>query len=104
MTAPHVFARIRDVRPGEGRTVFVTFADGATVHVDLASLITPGTVFEVLADDAVFRAVQIGPRGRSFGWPGGLDLDADALLMDPATSGTGHTVLSRTAPRPTRED
>lgn len=92
--------RITTVHAGEGQTLHVTYADGVRVHVDLAPLIKPGTVFAVLSDPELFRAAEVGLRGRSVVWTGGLDLDADALRMDPHESGAGHVLLGRTPALP----
>ncbi len=92
--------RITTVHAGEGQTLHVTYTDGVSVHIDLAPLIEPGTVFAVLADPELFRAAEVGSRGRSVVWTGGLDLDADALRLDPEESGAGHVLLGRTPPLP----
>ena len=61
----------------------VTWADRSEAVVDLRPLLAKGGVFEVLADQARFEAVQIGERGRTLIWRDDegdeIDLCADAL-------------------------
>lgn len=57
----------------------LVYTDGATVTVDLASLIEQGGVFSALANPVVFNQATLGPRGRSVVWLNDLDLDADAF-------------------------
>ncbi|OLV19783.1 DUF2442 domain-containing protein [Deinococcus marmoris] len=57
----------------------LTFTDGAAVTADVSSLPSGGGVFAPLEDPAFFNQVAVGVRGRSLGWPGELDLDADSF-------------------------
>ncbi|SMB86516.1 XRE family transcriptional regulator [Deinococcus hopiensis] len=95
--------KITEVTPGEGLTLHLTYADGATIHADVSGLLAgdPG-VFAPLADRAFFEGVQLGRRGRIVTWPGELDLDADVFRMedgDPDKPGEFRT-LSSTPPMP----
>jgi hypothetical protein len=74
--------RIRAAAPNPAaHTVTLAWANGATTHHDLKSLIASG-VFTALADPAIFARVAVGDRGRSLGWTGDIDLCADALWFE----------------------
>lgn len=74
--------RITEVRAGDGLTLHLTYADGATVHADVSGLLQGDAgVFAPLRDRAFFDLVQPGRRGRVVTWPGELDLDADVFRM-----------------------
>jgi hypothetical protein len=62
-------------------SVQVCFDDGVQADIDLADLIRPETALAGLDDPAVFRAFELGPRGRSLRWPGDVELCADALWL-----------------------
>jgi|GEM_PF-2441362 len=95
--------KISEVTPGEGLTLHLTYTDGATVHVDVSSLLDgdPG-VFVPLRERAFFERVQVGPRGRTITWPGELDLDADVFRMDPDDpyNPSDFRILASTPPEP----
>lgn len=55
----------------------VTFTDGLVGELDLAELLTG--FLEAIDDDAVFTQVTVDPISRTLSWPGGIDLDPDAL-------------------------
>lgn len=60
-------------------TLHLTFTDGAAVTADVSSLLSGGGVFAPLRDPTFFAQVTVSARGRSLGWPGELDLDADSF-------------------------
>ena len=74
---------ITAVQPLPQTRLRITWADWSESLVDLRPLLARGGVFEVLADQARFDAVQIGERGRTLIWRDDegdeIDLCADAL-------------------------
>ena len=73
------YVRIRAVTPLGGFTVRLAFSDGSEKVVDLAPYLH-GPIFEPLvADLALFRAVQVDPRLGTIVWPNGADIDPDVL-------------------------
>ena len=74
------FIKILDVEPLEGRTLRLTFSDGAVKDVDLSALLGAGGVFAAIRDDrAAFAQVRVNPETRTIEWPGQIDLDPDVL-------------------------
>ena len=68
----------------------VTFEDGFKGEIDLSGDIRSGSIFEPLADEALFRRVGLAANGRAVGWrldePGHeIDLGADSLRIDIET-------------------
>ena len=57
----------------------LTFEDGVEGEVDVAALVAYEGVFAPLADPAHFEAVRVDPASGTVVWPGGADLDPDAL-------------------------
>lgn len=49
------FPTVVQAVPGQGRTVYAYFSDGAIRLFDVAPLIREGSVFQRLEDDAFFR-------------------------------------------------
>ncbi len=94
-----MLVRIRAVTPLEGFSVRLAFTDDTERVVDLAPYLR-GPVFEPLvADPALFRAVQVDPQLGTIVWPNGADIDPDVLYygytpvaweVEPAPRGAGH--------------
>jgi hypothetical protein len=73
--------RIIAVQVSPPYRVRLTFADGGTGTVDLASLILredPG-VFAALRDPEFFAQVRVEPAAGTIAWPNQVDLDPDVL-------------------------
>ena len=74
---------ITGVEPLPQTRLRLTWSDQSQAVVDLRPLLAKGGVFEALADQARFEAVQIGERGRTLIWHDDegdeIDLCADAL-------------------------
>ncbi|MBS1562170.1 MAG: DUF2442 domain-containing protein [Bacteroidetes bacterium] len=79
MNATLIPWRVVNVRPIDGRTIYIEFADGSSGVEDLSSSIygTEGTVFTALRDDEEFAKVYV-ERG-AVAWPCGVDLAPDGL-------------------------
>ena len=74
--------RITGVRVLQGRCVRLWLSDGRDKDVDLTPLLR-GPVFEpLLANDALFAAVQVDPDFGTLVWPNGADLCPDVLIHD----------------------
>jgi len=70
--------RIVSANPRSGYRLRLKFTDGAEGEVSLAHLVGKG-VYSGWKDPAEFAMVSIDPRARTVCWPGGIDLDPDAL-------------------------
>jgi len=62
-------------------SVTLTWANGAITVSSFHHLAGQG-VFTAFTDPAFFAKAQVGPRGRSLEWPGGIDFCADALWFE----------------------
>jgi hypothetical protein len=94
--------KILDVEPLEGRSLRLTFSDGAVKDVDLSALLDAGGVFAAIRDDrAAFEQVRVNPESQTIEWPGQIDLDPDVLYgrYEPASGITiaRETVRERSA-------
>jgi len=72
-----------DARHVRGHIVWRRFRDGTCGEVDLGPELH-GPVFEVLRDDAAFRAFRIDPEFHTLAWPNGADF-APGFLHDAIT-------------------
>ena len=63
--------------------VHLKFDDGIEGDYDLSSFIAKGPMFEPLKDQAFFKTVAIGERGRWFGW----NLDQEGQEIDFSADG-----------------
>ncbi|MCU1248256.1 MAG: hypothetical protein JWQ49_1285, partial [Edaphobacter sp.] len=79
--------RITAVSAGPGYILEVTFSDGTTGKVNLASRLF-GPVFEPLRETDLFSQVQLDEYG-AVCWPNGADLAPDAIYRT-LKSHTGH--------------
>jgi hypothetical protein len=57
----------------------LTFEDGVTGEVDIATIIPFEGVFAPLRDPKLFGAVRVDPELGTIRWPNGADLDPDVL-------------------------
>lgn len=64
---------IVEVRPLEGRRLWLRFEDGITGTVDVSRMVRFDGVFAPLADDARFGEVRVLPHAGTIGRPGGAD-------------------------------
>jgi len=72
--------KILDVELLEGRSLRLTFSDGAVKDVDLSGLLDAGGVFAAIRDDrTAFEQVRVNPETQTIEWPGQIDLDPDVL-------------------------
>jgi uncharacterized protein DUF2442 len=62
-------------------TVEVVFETGDRAMIDFSAFVADGEVTEPLRADPTYFAstLRILPRGDGIGWPGDVDIDADAL-------------------------
>ena len=67
------------VRPLDGLRLWLRFADGSEGTVDLAGKVRFVGVLRTLEDPAIFRRVRVNRDTGTVEWPGGADLDPDAL-------------------------
>lgn len=68
------------VRPLAGMVLELTYADGATLHVDVAPIVQRTPVLRPLLDPAVFAQAQVGEWGTCVTWGTDvLELAADNL-------------------------
>ncbi|MCP9496575.1 MAG: DUF2442 domain-containing protein [Pyrinomonadaceae bacterium MAG19_C2-C3] len=76
--------KIIEVAPISGYKLSVTFADGSeTIHECAPIIEKEGGAFRALADEQLFRTVEVGARGRFIQWAGvNVDLCADALWLE----------------------
>ncbi len=86
----------------------ITFEDGLTGEIDLSGDIKPGSLFEPLADRALFDRVAVATGGRSVGWRletigHEIDLGADSLRIDIETKHVHHLAERYKEQRPAAE-
>jgi hypothetical protein len=70
---------VKSVKPGEGRTVEITFADGERRAVDLSGFIVRYRALAPLADPAVFARAKVADWGGAVSWGGDAALSATTL-------------------------
>lgn len=71
---------IRFVRAGEGRTLLVTWKNGAESPVDVSAHLARFAVFMSLrADDVAFREVSVGEWGWNAHWTDEMEIASDTL-------------------------
>jgi hypothetical protein len=91
--------RVTDVEVAGESALRVTFADGAVRRVYLAGLIERLKALEPLRDPDRFREVRVDAATHSVAWPGGIDINPDALYGLEARKGIDvHRVKSRRSP------
>ncbi len=91
---------VTDVEPLDGRSVRVTFTDGAVKEIDLSELLAAGGVFGPIYERReVFEQVAVNPETGTIEWPGEVDLDPEVLYgrYEPAS---GHRIERRTIREP----
>jgi hypothetical protein len=73
--------RIVAARAREDFTLEIGFESGETTVVDLGGFVATGTVTEPLRRDPTLfvTGLAVGGDGAWIGWPGDVDIDADAL-------------------------
>ncbi|MFN7942248.1 MAG: DUF2442 domain-containing protein [Thermoanaerobaculia bacterium] len=71
--------RVVEVRTLEPFKVWLRFSDRAEGVVDLGEVFARGGVFEPLRDPREFAKVRLARGFGTIEWPGGVDLDPDAL-------------------------
>ena len=71
--------RIQDVQSESGKTLRLTFDDGATGLIDFEPLARHGGVYSPLADEALFGKFRLERGGRVLAWPEDVEFCADAL-------------------------
>jgi len=81
ISAGEPIPRLASVQAGAGKSVLVTWEDGASVIIDLAPYLLRHKGFEPLADNVVFAQVQLDQRGIGICWPGlpGAGISAETL-------------------------
>jgi hypothetical protein len=67
------------VRALDGLRLWLRFADGSEGTVDLAGKVRFVGVLRTLEDPAIFRRASVNRDTGTVEWPGGADLDPDAL-------------------------
>lgn len=70
----------------DGYRIDVSFADGATITVDLSEYLR-GELFEPLRDKRLFRKVKFDPELGTVVWPNGADLAPEFLRYGPDRPG-----------------
>lgn len=70
--------RIVDARYDSNFTIWLKFADGAAVKVDLANELER-PIFEPLKNVQLFRRLRLDPELRTVVWPNGADLAPEFL-------------------------
>ncbi len=71
---------IKAVRAGRGRTLVVTWKNGAESPVDVSEHLGRFEVFRPLRDDPdAFRAVEVGEWGWNAHWSDDMEISADTL-------------------------
>lgn len=70
---------ITDVKPLDGKKVFLKFKDGTEGAIDISKYVKFTGVFEKLKDEQYFRQVKVNPELGTIYWPNGADLDPDVL-------------------------
>jgi len=74
---------LQSAQPLPESRIKLVWGDGAESVVDLAPLLAKGGVLAFLREPAAFKAVAVGPRGRTLVWRDAegdeIDLCADAL-------------------------
>lgn len=85
MTSTTTYPRIKDVKPGEGKTLLVTFENGARKVYDCTPLLQRD-VFRLLQDDAVFRSVHADPHGYGVVWNDDIDLAESEIWINGRTA------------------
>lgn len=63
----------------EGTRVQVTFEDGVTGVVDLASILSYRGIFAPLRDQAKLRELRVDPEAGTIVWPNGADIAPETL-------------------------
>jgi hypothetical protein len=71
--------RVRTVRALGGRTVELTFDDGAVRTVDLAPFLWGPVFAEIAQSDEAFNAVHVDDELGTICWPNGADLAPETL-------------------------
>jgi hypothetical protein len=71
---------VTHAKPMDGYKIKVSFNDGRSGVADVSSLIQQG-VFKSLADDRVFRQLEVDSELETVTWPGGLDLAPEYLYF-----------------------
>lgn len=79
--------RLSAVRPGEGRSVILTWEDQSITKADLSVHLAKFRVFAPLANDAVFDSVLLDEWGWAIYWPTapGAAIPSDVLKDLPQT-------------------
>lgn len=96
------------VRAGRGRTLVVTWKNGAESPVDVSEHLGRFEVFRPLRDDTdAFRAATVGEWGWNAHWSDDMEISADTLwrlALDRAPPGCcrGGSPGRRSCPRPRR--
>lgn len=74
--------RLRAVRPGEGRSVILTWEDQTVTEADLSAHLARFRVFAPLADDEVFSSVLMDEWGWAIYWPSAPGAAIPSDLLD----------------------
>ena len=78
VVAPIPYIRITQVVPMGGYRLRLSFDNGASGKIDIATLIEFKGVLAPLANPAVFHRVTISEHG-DLCWPGDIDMDSNTL-------------------------
>lgn len=89
--------RITGVEPTGNYSLELWFSDGAFRHLDLMGLISRRRALRPLCDPGLFRQVYVNKATHSISWPGGIDLNPDALYG--LEQRTGIRVIEERTPR-----
>jgi Protein of unknown function (DUF2442) len=81
-----VLPRVISVRPTNGFSIEVEFADGSWRLVDLSGLVGRRP-YTRLQEPDFFRQVRVEETIHSIAWPNGVDISPDALHGDAASPG-----------------
>ena len=85
MTTSTTYPRIRDVKPGEGKTLLVTFENGERKVYDCTPLLRCAA-FRPLQDDAVFRCAHADSHGYGITWTDDIDLAESEVWVNGRTA------------------
>jgi hypothetical protein len=71
---------VTHAKPMDGYKIEVSFNDGRSGVADVSALIQQG-IFKSLADDSIFRQLEVDHELETVTWPGGLDVAPEYLYF-----------------------
>lgn len=80
--------RIKAVKPGDNRVIFVVFQNGIEKEYDVRKLYSVFPQFQILeTDETLFRGVKADLGGYGISWSDELDLDAEEIWENGISTG-----------------